>query len=267
MNQILVTKKLYITPELRKKQRFYKFYIFITIFSLIILSSVYIYGKYEENSNENLSQELLDSFEFQAANNTEQIINDDSILVVYLDEEVSDDEVIDIPIDYENINTLPSTYTAKNGREYAICGAINIEKIDVSYPILSSTTEELLKVSVCKFMGPELNTVGNVCIAGHHLTNGKVFSKLDKLKNGDIIEITDLIGNTVEYEVYDSYTVLPTNMKPTSQETDGKREITLITCSDGLKKRLIIKATAIEKSPQDNTIVIEDDELIIKMID
>ena len=46
MNQILVTKKLYITPELKRKKKMYKFDFLISIFLVCILTSFYIYAEY-----------------------------------------------------------------------------------------------------------------------------------------------------------------------------------------------------------------------------
>ncbi|MCI8277202.1 MAG: sortase [Clostridia bacterium] len=46
----------------------------------------------------------------------------------------------------------------------------------------------------------------------------------------------------VEYKIYDKYEVFPENISCLSQETYGKREITLITCTTSSKKRIIIKA-------------------------
>ena len=47
MNQILVTKKLYITPELKKKKKIYKFNFILSLFFLIVLVSFYIYAAYD----------------------------------------------------------------------------------------------------------------------------------------------------------------------------------------------------------------------------
>ena len=62
---------------------------------------------------------------------------------------------------------------------------------------------------------------------------------------GDTIEITDLGGNTVVYAIYDKYIVNPDELECTSQMTNGKREITLITCTNDNKQRHIIKAREI----------------------
>ena len=107
-------------------------------------------------------------------------------------------------------------------------------------------TEELLKISLTKFWGPEANEVGNYCIVGHNYRNTKFFSKISTLEIGDIIEITDLSGKTIKYKVYDQYVVEPTDVECTSQHTNGRREVTLITCTTDSKHRTIIKATEVK---------------------
>ncbi len=69
-----------------------------------------------------------------------------------------------------------------------------------------------------------------------------MFKDIKKLEKGDSIFITDIKGNKVEYLVYDEYTVYPKETGYLSQNTAGEREITLITCTTGAIKRLIIKA-------------------------
>ena len=43
------------------------------------------------------------------------------------------------------------------------------------------------------------------------------------------------------YKVYDKYIVDETDMRCTEQETNGKIELTLITCDNDNTKRLIVK--------------------------
>ena len=103
----------------------------------------------------------------------------------------------------------------------------------------------MLKISPTKFWGPNPNEVGNFCIVGHNYRNSKFFSKVPTLENGDIIEITDESGKIISYSVYDKYEVVPEDVSCTSQLTDGKKEITLITCTNDSKMRVIVKARAI----------------------
>lgn len=83
---------------------------------------------------------------------------------------------------------------------------------------------------------------GNLCIAGHNYNNYQFFSRLKKLNLGDIIYIYDLSGNKLSYTIYESYETDYNDLTCTIQETNGKREITLITCNNIKNKRRVIKA-------------------------
>ena len=97
-------------------------------------------------------------------------------------------------------------------------------------------------MSVCKFWGCDPNQQGNLCIAGHNYRNSRFFSKVPTLVVGDTIEITDLYGQTLTYSVYDKYTVDPKDVSCTSQLTNGKRIVTLITCTNDSKQRVVVQA-------------------------
>ena len=78
MNQILVSEKLYITPELKRKKRMYKIDFFISVFLVIILFSYYIYAEYDKNKNEAISQEILSNLSF------EDNVTDDTTIKIIL---------------------------------------------------------------------------------------------------------------------------------------------------------------------------------------
>lgn len=82
---------------------------------------------------------------------------------------------------------------------------------------------------------------GNLVIVGHNYKNGKFFGNLKKLAEGDIIFLLSSKGSAQMYEVYDTYIVNETDMSCTSQETNGKIELTLITCDTDNTKRLVVK--------------------------
>ncbi len=86
---------------------------------------------------------------------------------------------------------------------------------------------------------------GNMCVAGHNYNSYKFFSKLKELKIGDSINIYDLSGKKVKYTVYDSYETDYDNLNCLNQDTNGKREITLITCNNIKNKRRVVKASEI----------------------
>ena len=86
---------------------------------------------------------------------------------------------------------------------------------------------------------------GNFCIVGHNYRSNKFFSNISDLVEGDIIEITDTSGTTLKYSVYDMYVVDPEDTSCTSQLTDGKKIVTLITCTDDNEQRYIVQAKEI----------------------
>lgn len=153
-----------------------------------------------------------------------------------------------LEVNKERIKNKNVTRVYKNatGYQYAIAGNISIDKISIVYPIIKETTEENLKIAPTKLAGPSANEVGNFCITGHNYKNSTHFSNLKNLENGDIVKITDLYKKTVEYEVYDSYEINPDELECLNQDTNGKREVTLITCAKNNKKRLVIKCREIK---------------------
>lgn len=247
MNQILVSEKLYITPELKRKKRMYKIDFFISVFLVIILFSYYIYAEYDKNKNEAISQEILSnlSFEDNVTDDTTIKFTNNSIVVI-LNTEDPFEVIYSEPVEPEeippeedpNINWLRTS----NGTEYYVLATVNIPAIDCTYPVLNQTTEELLKISPCKFWGAEPNEVGNFCIVGHNYRSNKFFSHVPELSMGDTIEITDLTNRTIVYEIYDKYVVEPNDTSCTTQRTNGQKEVTLITCTNDSKQRVIVKA-------------------------
>ena len=126
--------------------------------------------------------------------------------------------------------------------KYNIIGRIIIPVINLEYPVLEKTTTESLNLSITKLAGPNLNEWGNVSLAGHKTRNGTLFGNLAKVKVNDIIEIIDSKNKTINYKVYKIYNVNPDDPSPTKQNNMDERELTLITCTTGAKKRLIVKA-------------------------
>lgn len=244
MNQILVTKKLYITPELKRKKKIYKFDFLISLFVVFVLISVCIYAEYDRNKSEATSQDILADINEQV----DSTVAKNNVLVVVLDEENEREQAENEENENPSIPATKTLQTTNDGYQYATVATINIPKINVNYPILDGTTdsteetESLLKISPTKFWGPEPNEIGNFCIVGHNYRNTKFFSKVPNLENGDIIEITDMEGKTIQYKIYDKYQVDPTDLSCTSQLTNGNKEITLITCTDDSKQRVIVKA-------------------------
>lgn len=126
---------------------------------------------------------------------------------------------------------------------YNVEGKIEIPAIDLKYPILEKTTPSSIEAAVAIMYSQNgLNQPGNTVIAGHNYRNGSFFGNNDKLKLGDKIYITDNSGTKIKYNIYNIYETSPDDSDFIMRETNGKREVSLSTCTDNSKGRLIIWA-------------------------
>lgn len=121
-------------------------------------------------------------------------------------------------------------------------GTIEIPAINLSYPILQDASAKAMDVAVGIYEGPGLNQIGNTTIAGHNYHDGRFFANNKKLVEGDKIYITDESGRKVTYIIYKTYTTTPEDSSYLERDTEGRREISLTTCTDDTKSRLIIWA-------------------------
>lgn len=126
-----------------------------------------------------------------------------------------------------------------------VIGTLEIPTLHLSLPVLSELNDDLLKISVCRFYGPMPNEIGNLCIAGHNYNNGSFFSNLPNLVIGNTISLTDYSHHTTTYKVYEKYEISAKNTDCTNQNTNQKKEITLVTCNNFTGNRVIIKGIEI----------------------
>ena len=134
---------------------------------------------------------------------------------------------------------------------YKVIGIVKIPKINIEYPILEienidpKSAEKPMKLSIIKYWGEKVNDYGNLSIAGHNNKDGTMFGKTKKLQKGDIVELTDLNGQTIQYSIYDIFVTDPNDVSILLPKDEIIREVTLITCTNGNKERLILKAKEI----------------------
>lgn len=205
-----------------------RFLCFICLLIFIIILFIFVCSITEKNNMITITRNI----NVQELSNKENINN--NISIVGEDEIAEAREVLNLN-EYENM--------PKEIEGYKVVGKISISKIDVEKYILDETTEDSLKESVTKICGPEINKTGNFCMAGHNY--GDTFGKISSLEIGDEIVITDTYDRKVNYQVYSIERVSPYDTSCLSQETSGEREITLVTCTLGAIKRVVVKAIEI----------------------
>lgn len=132
MNQILITEKLYVTPELKRKKKMYKLNFFLSVFLVCSLFSYYIYAEYDRNKNEEVSKEILASIDLEYYEEEEKPKNndvrmEDNVLIVTLGGQTKDREEIDITklaqsvySQIENKKEEKEIFTAESGDTYSL---------------------------------------------------------------------------------------------------------------------------------------------------
>ena len=207
MNQIICKNS--ITLEMPKNSHknivFLKFTFYSLVFLSVFLTAYYIYFRYDINQLEKFSKEFIKDF------------NITTLYTTYQD-------------DYSSVRTNNEILETSNLPSNSVIGIVEIPKLNLVYPILSDINKDFLKLSPCKFYGPNPNRPGNLCIAAHNYKNGTFFSDISKLTNGDIITIIDNSGLEINYVIFNVYTTSSKDTSCMSQTTNNKRVITLITC-------------------------------------
>ena len=209
----------------------------IAIIAIIGYFGYSIYNRYYLNAG---AQDAVDAFE-EAVGNTNtvtppqtNVIVDENVVIGGVSE---GNNIYQDPAQNGGTNTSPTTYYG-----YNVIGTISIPAIDIEYPILDSPSTNALNVATVYLSGPGINQVGNTVIQGHNYRNGLFFSNLSKLSVGDKIYIRDTSGTQITYEVYRNFEAQATDTSFYRRDTQGKREITLSTCTNDNKVRTIILA-------------------------
>ena len=213
MNQILETNSK--KTKLKKLKNNFKMFKIQLIFSTSILAILLffcIYYIFSLKNKENLSSSILSNY-----------------------------EIYKLYSDIGN-NSVSNSNEQSFRDEGNIFGIIKIPKINIEYSVFSKLTEEQLKISPCKFFGGSPKDNGNICIAGHNYDNSLFFSNLKLLDENDEIFIYDNLDNEYIYKVFSIYETDENDLSPIFNYEKNSKTLTLITCNNFNKKRIVVKA-------------------------
>lgn len=143
-----------------------------------------------------------------------------------------------------NDNNTATVRTKKTYKGFVMLGYIKIPKTNVNEPILDTVTPQSLNTAVAVIYpdNPRLNEPGNVVIIGHNYKNGQFFSNNKKLVVGDKLQIKDNTGRELTYTIYQKFETTEQDTSFYNRNTNGAIEVTLSTCTDDAKQRIIILA-------------------------
>lgn len=127
---------------------------------------------------------------------------------------------------------------------YDTFGELRIPAINLNQKVISSVTADAIEISSAYLYSTDgFNRPGNTVIIGHNYRNGELFSNVTKLKIGDKIYLKTNGQDEIEYTIYKIFETSSSDASFYNRDTQGKREITLSTCTDDVEvtdNRLII---------------------------
>ncbi len=206
----------------------------IAIVGLLIFFGIDMYQKYYLDSQ---AEKVLEQFEGSLVTGNEEENNNNN--------NTNTQNTTDNPFsELEDVNFAGggSSSNVVMYEDYIVLGRIEIPKTGRDYPILHKVTTRSLEIAVATIYSPGINEVGNTVIMGHNYRNGTLFSNNKMLELGDKIYITDNTGRRISYTIYNKYETDENDASYMTRDTQGKREISLSTCTDEGNKRLIIWA-------------------------
>ena len=131
-----------------------------------------------------------------------------------------------------------------------IMAYVEIPAIDVKLPIYHGTDETVLQIAAGHLEGSSLPVGGagsHTAVSGHcGLPSAKLFTKLDKLVEGDMFYV-HVLGDTLAYRVDQIEVALPEDL--TLLEIDPEKDyVTLVTCTPyGINShRLLVRGARVE---------------------
>ena len=195
------------------KEKVFNALILLVVIGLYIVVALLIYTNFRERKRQEISNGIIDKI-------------DDVI------EENEDNPVTEATVSY-------------GGFKYTVLGKLRIRKINIYEPILKENTASAYNTALVKMSGPDLNENGNVAIGGHNFMRGNYFIKINRLRENEVVTVTDLTGRSVNYYVYEYGIKSADDASYLAQPDDPNEKIvTLVTCTKGGKERYYVKARA-----------------------
>ena len=151
-----------------------------------------------------------------------------------------------------------------------VMGYIEIPSIDVSLPIYHGTQESVLQVAVGHLDWTSLPVGGestHCVVSGHRgLPSAKLFTNLDKLREGDVF-IFRVLNEVLTYEV-DQILIVEPHQSDALLISRGKDLCTLVTCTPyGINThRLMVRGHRIENAAEAKTYHITSEAVLIEPV-
>lgn len=198
-----------------------------------------------EPTDENFEQTSESDDATAAAEANQHLANDGS---VNANSESGEYVQPDAPEEISDLDKIIQKIIKATGDEGMI-GILEIPEINQELPIIGKWSYSLLKISICRYKGPDPNEDGNLVLIGHNYKSGAHFGDLDKLSVGSELFLTNTkTGERVRYEVYQIKHIAPDAFSAL-KSFHGPAGLTLMTCRNNGTNRLLIRCEQKEAEP------------------
>jgi sortase A len=203
--------------------------IILGICCLIASVGLIAYNRWEEESAQNASKNILQDVREIIPDNT----HEESSPEENSPEEIDRDESVEIPVDISK----EMLTTQVDG--YDCIGVLSIPVLELELPILTDWSYTKLKIAPCHYFGSYYEK--DFVIAAHNYQSH--FGRLSELQPKDLILFTDVSGTVYCYEVVLLET-LPGNA--TEEMITSGFDLSLYTCTPGGASRVTVRCNAVE---------------------
>lgn len=203
--------------------------IILGICCLIASVGLIVYNRWEEESAQNASKNILQDVRENIPDNT----HEESSPEENSPEEIDRDESVEIPVDISK----EMLTTQVDG--YDCIGVLSIPVLELELPILTDWSYTKLKIAPCHYFGSYYEK--DFVIAAHNYQSH--FGRLSELQPKDLILFTDVSGTVYCYEVVLLET-LPGNA--TEEMITSGFDLSLYTCTPGGASRVTVRCNAVE---------------------
>lgn len=125
-------------------------------------------------------------------------------------------------------------------------GTISIPALGLELPVLDEWSYPNLKIAPCRYNGSAY--LKNMIIAAHNYK--RHFGQLVNLNVGDLVEFTDVEGNSFTYSVAAMEQLRPNQTRDMLTANGyGGYDLTLFTCTIGGRQRFTVRCIQTEETP------------------
>lgn len=190
-----------------------------------------------EPTDENFEQTDVNADATAAAHANEHLADDGSVTAESESGEYIRPDAPEVTSDLDATIQKIIDATGEDG----VIGILEIPELDEKLPIIGKWSYKLLKISVCRYKGPDPLENGNLVIIGHNYKSGSHFGRLSKLSIGSELFLTNAAtGERVRYEVYQIKSVAADAFS-SLKSYHGDAGLTLMTCKDNGTNRLLVR--------------------------